>query len=330
MKNKRLIFADFTKFFAMFVVTWGHCAQCLSGESYPWMFGRQGLSIAFHMPLFMMISGYFINPEKIECEKWGNYIQGKFFRLMVPAFMWYLLYCILTIHKPHPLGFVTFYWFLSSMFFSYIIVFVVCKLSFHISKPTIKNTLYLLSVFIVILIPYSSFLKVNFMYPMIWGGYFFKLLMMRSDIMRKYVLPVSAFLSIILLCYWDVKYSVYKSPFNSLEMSMSTVIALSIRLTTGGIVSMFFISLFNRMEDCMIARKLAKYGQYTLIMYTASFVLNGIMSRILAVCEVSITQPIWIELSSMIWAIFVCYICICAAILIEKNRMLCNYLLGKR
>lgn len=321
--SNRLFFADFTKLFAMFVVTWGHCAQCLSGETYPWMFGCQGLSIAFHMPLFMMISGYFLNPDKIKQVNWKSYIKSKFNRLMIPVLIWYPLYCILTIHKPYLWGFVNFYWFLSSMFLSYIIILIVCKItgSRHIS-------LILLSVVIVICLPFSSFLKVNFMYPLIWGGYFYQLMVTRNAKLDKLILPVSAIISIVLLYFWNIDYSVYRAPFDVMDMNISTIKALFIRLITGFIVSIFFISLFKKIENYTVIQKLAKYGKYTLVMYTASFVLNGMMRKILTYIGASVTQPCWIESLSLIWAIVVCLLCVLSAMLMERNRILSKFLLG--
>ena len=125
--NQRLVFADFAKLFAMFVVTWGHCAQCMSGQTFPELFGKPGILIAFHMPLFMMVSGYFIHPERIREKKMLTYIWEKFQRLVVPAIAWYICFCLLTVQKPHLMGIFGFYWFLTSMFISLVLISIVAK-----------------------------------------------------------------------------------------------------------------------------------------------------------------------------------------------------------
>ena len=164
MTKARLNYADFCKLFAMFIVTWEHCSQCISGDTFPYMFGRQGISIAFNMPLFMIVSGMFIDPRKIVGVPICSYLLNKFQRLVVPAVVWYFLCCILTVHMPHIERIFSYYWFLSSMFVSYALILLICKL-------TKGNPVGIfLSILIVILIPYSSILKVNFMYPMMWGG----------------------------------------------------------------------------------------------------------------------------------------------------------------
>lgn len=43
-------------------------------------------SISFHMPLFMLLSGYFINLEKIRTNKISFFCFLKFKHLMIPAF----------------------------------------------------------------------------------------------------------------------------------------------------------------------------------------------------------------------------------------------------
>lgn len=54
----RLLSFDYLKFFAIFLVVWGHCieqlcsADSIEDSAYRFIY-------SFHMPLFMMISGYF-------------------------------------------------------------------------------------------------------------------------------------------------------------------------------------------------------------------------------------------------------------------------------
>lgn len=163
MGSKRLIFADFTKLFAMFIVTWGHCAQCLSNQDFPYLFGRQGLFVAFHMPMFMIISGYFIDAERIANTRSWDFLRNKFKRLVIPAVSWYILYCLLTLHMPQVESILSFYWFLTSMFLSFSLVLFACKI--------LRNRCFLVVVaLMVIALPYSNVLNINFMFPMMVGG----------------------------------------------------------------------------------------------------------------------------------------------------------------
>lgn len=320
MGNNRLIFADFTKLFAMFIVTWGHCAQCLSGQTFPTLLGSKGLFIAFHMPLFMIINGFFLDGKRVANHKCWDYIKNKFHRLVIPAVMWYFLYSFLTLHLPQLKSVFTFYWFLSSMFLSYILILFICKIS-------LNKYFLIIAIIIVAALPFSFILNVNFMLPMIvcGGGLHYYLIKYQSS---SLFLVIMGILSLIVLYAWDVKYSVYITPFDSLKFSLTMLVAFCMRLLTGGIVSTFLILLFMRIQTLQPIKKLASYGKYTLVMYTVSFIINGIMRRFLNIFDFSISQPVVLDLISFIWTICVCLLSIRCAIVMKKYALAKKYLLG--
>jgi fucose 4-O-acetylase-like acetyltransferase len=69
MKRERLSYPDICKFLAVFIVTWSHCAQRVSGMIWTNFWGGLQFDIAFTMPLFMLMSGWFINPDKMRKVK---------------------------------------------------------------------------------------------------------------------------------------------------------------------------------------------------------------------------------------------------------------------
>lgn len=322
--NNRLVFADFAKLFAMFVVTWGHCAQCLSGITFPEMFGKPGVLIAFHMPLFMIVSGYFIHPGHIRDKRWHAYVSGKFKRLVIPALAWYACYCLLTIQKPHLMGCVGFYWFLTSMFLSLLLISVVVRVN-----KSDNMLLYLASVLIVVFLPFSSFLHINFMYPLMMGGMFLRKATDRCNRTELTRCAIILFLSsAFLLYYWDVSYSVYLTPFDSTHFSHQSLYALAVRLLTGFVISSFFVVLFMLTDRRKGIQTLSKYGKYTLVMYTASFIINGILDIILSQLHLRASQPGLLELSSCMWSIAVCFLCVLLAQLLEKNDLAKRLFMG--
>ena len=161
--ESRLIYPDILKLLAIFLVTWSHSAQCVSGETWTNFFGGNQIDIAINMPLFMIISGWFINIDKIRSSKTGPFIFSKFKRLLIPSFCWYLIHQTLAFHLP-SLSIFTYYWYLNSLFICFCIIIVSAKL--------IKNNkmCIIVSTIVVILLPYSDFCHVNFMYPYLWGG----------------------------------------------------------------------------------------------------------------------------------------------------------------
>lgn len=96
----RMVYADICKLVAIFFVTWGHCSQALSGLAFPPILGVPGLLIPIHMPLFMIMSGFFINPSKISKASFGSFSLSKIKRLLIPSFVWYLLFCIVSLSLP--------------------------------------------------------------------------------------------------------------------------------------------------------------------------------------------------------------------------------------
>lgn len=108
--KQRLIYPYIYKFLAIFLVTCSHCAQYISGETWTNFFFGTHLDIAFNMPLFMLISGWFINLDKMRVQKPLDFIWSKFKRLIVPAFVWWGVLFLVTKPQSSPLSF---YWYLT-------------------------------------------------------------------------------------------------------------------------------------------------------------------------------------------------------------------------
>ena len=79
---------DILKLYAIFLVLWGHSIQYfLSSEPYEEPVYR--IIYSFHMPLFMMISGYF-SLSSMSQTSW-NFVKKKFFQLVLPCFSWVIV-----------------------------------------------------------------------------------------------------------------------------------------------------------------------------------------------------------------------------------------------
>ena len=89
--KKRIGYADLTKVTAIYLVLWGHVIPQLidqpSNENRIYIF-----IYAFHMPLFMMVSGFFANSSM--SLKFKDLLIKKFRQLILPALsfgvLWYL------------------------------------------------------------------------------------------------------------------------------------------------------------------------------------------------------------------------------------------------
>ena len=68
--GKRIDWIDFLKAFAIFLVVWGHIIQ----SNFPNLNTINGFILAFHMPLFAILSGLFFNAD----SGGGKLVRHKF------------------------------------------------------------------------------------------------------------------------------------------------------------------------------------------------------------------------------------------------------------
>lgn len=93
MNNKRIAAYDAIKLFAIFLVLWGHCILHLQGYEYDcndnWLYR---LISSFHMPLFMMVCGFFgANVNRLDFK---TFFLKKFRTLLMPALTMGIIFCI--------------------------------------------------------------------------------------------------------------------------------------------------------------------------------------------------------------------------------------------
>ncbi len=136
VNKNRIGYADIAKCVAIFLVLWGHAITQLkdhdlaSNHVHMWIY-------SFHMPLFMMVSGFFAGSSmklglKDLCVK-------KFQQLILPALsfglIWYVHDVVIGV-RPLSLGGFAYleaecFWFLKCLFFAYIIAW----LTYRITPP---------------------------------------------------------------------------------------------------------------------------------------------------------------------------------------------------
>lgn len=93
---------DVIKLFAIFLVLWGHSIQCLLSSNY-YDEPVYRTIYSFHMPLFMMISGYFsLSSLKLPPLE---FLKKKFVQLILPVFSWVIViglfqFALNAFHEP--------------------------------------------------------------------------------------------------------------------------------------------------------------------------------------------------------------------------------------
>lgn len=305
--TKRLLYPDICKFIAIFLVTWSHCAQCVSGQTWPnFLFGKS-IDIAFNMPLFMIISGWFINLKILRETSATTYINSKFKRLIIPAVVWFFINIIVSYDNlPMYLSgkgliwfikaMLNYYWYLTALFCCLTIIFITTKI-FKDNKATI-----VFSIVLVTLCPFSEFANINFMFPFIWAGYILRKLLYKYT--TRFYFTSFVIISFILIGFWDSSSTVYLYPFIPMHLSFPMIVTHIYRFFIGLIISFVIISIVKRYENTKISY-LAPLGQYTLIIYVASITFLHFLSILLSK-DYLLNQPVLLELISLLICILIC------------------------
>lgn len=319
MKVERLLYPDICKFVAIFIVTWSHCAQRVSGMIWTNFLGGLQMDIAFTMPLFMLMSGWFINLDKMRNTPIRLYILSKFKRLIVPSFVWYIILSLFSFCLP-DLSIFSYYWYLNALF--------VCLCVIMICSKIINNNLLccLVSTTLLLLIPYSDFSHINFMIPFLWAGYGLRIIC-RKKYAQEFIILCSI-VGLFLCTKWKYNYSVYSSPFNSWFLDLEMVKIMIYRFILGLTISSVIIYVIMKKENTWIS-KLSKYGSYSLIIYTFSLAFLGLVSRLLNFLCIHTNRYGVIDVLSLFLCLLIIVIAILFADICRKKKILSQLFLGE-
>lgn len=317
---------DALKFFAIFLVVWGHSIQylnaidCIEEPVYRIIY-------SFHMPLFMMISGYFAVGSMN--MNFSELILKKCRQILLPCFAWITLVwaCLNVIEllKGNPIlfiklywGYINQFWFLKSLFICYLLAF----LGYKGGKLGI-----LLAVLISQFISYSS---VNFMFPAFVIGLFLrkKNIMNSTKLGYRYIVYVLFVAMLVLLCgsLWDIKLLTSQLIFSSdSEYTILYVYKMIVGLLGGMTFMMLFVVDFKNNKTFKV---IAKYGQLTLGIYILqSLILERLIGRI--ICFDMASFP-FIYVISPIISISVIGVCVWIINAIKSSKSLALAFLGER
>lgn len=95
--RSRNLYLDVVKGIAIILVVFGHNIQYGSFECNNGDFFENPLFIAiysFHMPLFMLISGYLFY-HTIKSHSWGQNVKSRFTKLVLPIIIWNSIYLLI-------------------------------------------------------------------------------------------------------------------------------------------------------------------------------------------------------------------------------------------
>ena len=230
--KKRNPYLDIIKAILILLVLIGHSIQYGSGENYlnKQLFFNNYLFkfiYSFHMPLFIMISGY-LSYNSLNKVNLKDTIISKFKSLIIPIFIWSIIPFIISINnyinikeliKLFITTFSTNLWFLWSLFYINVLVKIINKYF----KDNIY--IYILSILITFILPNTYIIKYfnfqfslySFMYIYFLLGYFYKKYNLDTKL-NKYInnktLIINTILFILLLIPFSKEYYIYTSGIN--------------------------------------------------------------------------------------------------------------------
>ena len=277
--NQRLLAFDAIKIFAILLVIWGHCIGQLSSCD---VANRSVYRIiySFHMPLFMMISGYFANSSMNIPPI--SFIKKKFRQLIYPCIAMGLIIwiCIETAHSFHykredislcalMTDFYWFsdFWFLKSCFVCYVLAYLGIRSRL---KP---------NYWIVITLILSQFIApffVSFMYPCFVLGMALRKYGTLKQRIFKYKWLIISIFTIMLLFYsseaWNKSHGIPQGIFQADYLFWMKIIYYRMyRLFVGvlGALSVYviFTLFFKKTHQHSLIEILANQGKYTLEVY---------------------------------------------------------------
>ena len=292
----RNTYIDVTRAIAIILVVIGHCIQYGSGIEFyeSSSFFAQPLFkfiYSFHMPLFMLISGYLCR-YSITKRNINSFIIDKAKGVLLPLISWHTLYQILLLSTGYQnisaevfiLSYFHTLWFLRALFVCYIINFLIYKwghdhLSLYItlilSLPFISNRI-LPDVFV-------------FTIPFFFAGYLYNKYQEKLSLIRKLTesricyLIVIAFLSLLLYHYKN-EYYVYitKTYLFNPELSFRFMAFVNLFRNLTAVVGCCFILLtikycIDSIPQKILTNILIPIGKASLCIYILNHYLNDIL-----------------------------------------------------
>ncbi len=270
----RIQYLDLVKLFTIYLVILGHViAMMVNGYAV----GERLYAIiySFHMPLFMLLSGYFISNKSLN-KPFNDFLITKAKQLLLPTLTCTII-CVIYIYfarnyvdlRTEIIGNS---WFLKTLFVYYLI--------FHIVKHISLNDwlLMFVSCFLLFVIPYASTLQINLLFPYFWGGYMLR----KYNILEKISFSWKysfIFTLIFVVVYFFQRY--YNIPnyiaidVNSILLSGHLIVYRYIVGFSGCLATITIVSSIYHFYDRFGQNEggLSKYGKWTLGVYVLQTVL---------------------------------------------------------
>lgn len=348
-EKRRSVLIDELRGVAIILVIIGHCISNGSGSGY---FSNQGyyeniafkFIYSFHMPLFMIISGYLFKNSVGGGKRPEVFWKKKLNSLIIPAISYGLIsgtinilirifnrdaftFSSVLIEYAHR---VLDLWFLWAALFSMIITYIINR---HFSDKLIVHIIVLCMFFVIS--DKANLYLYKFMYPFFISGYYYNKYRNsngQGENTRKHLWTfiVSVVLFAVLLNLYKARDYIYESRYSILSSQYGAGLQLSIdiyRFAVGLIGSVVVISLFQILDNYHILDRFKllpvcgklSIGLYFISMLITSYLLPNATKDFSLVPLITVFESIAVILISLV-----------LSILMDKNKFLRAIILGGR
>lgn len=225
----REFYLDAVKAIAIILTVLGHCIQWIQGDA----FADNKLELfiySFHMPLFMIISGYFF--QSALRRNFKDLINRKFLQLLVPAFCWTVIIYPWECCSLKDVAGKMFYefWFLKALFVSYVVTYLYYK-----TPNKYKSVLLLVGIFMFLIGKGRTW---NFlpMYPFFLFGILLR--KQKDRLTQIWALIFFIIFFLLLLPFFEMKDTMYYTSCKLLDLGTmslcySNIVPNMLRYTLG-------------------------------------------------------------------------------------------------
>lgn len=285
VQKKRIDALDLLKSLAIYLVIWGHVIQhCLTSNPVDEPVYR--FIYTFHMPLFMVLCGFF-SWNSMKMGFW-EMLKKKALTILLPSIVWggiiFIIVSAVYIFegKTESLSIFLFakllltsYWFLNAVFFCYVIAWI------GVNSKLYTPIWIILSVLLIQICPHFN---MPLMYPCFLIGMFLKRIINKESFTKLRYLFLLIF--IISICFWTKEYA------GDYEQTLEAYSPFSIEFTKllafrgykfimGVCASFFLISIFRKHlwnfngEYSKVSSLMTQCGLYSMGVYLVQTLLLG-------------------------------------------------------
>lgn len=271
--GKRIVYLDLIKLVTIYLVILGHViAMMVNGYAV----GERLYSLiySFHMPLFMLLSGYFASSKSGEIPL-TNITTKKAKQLLLPTITCTAI-CLLYLwlareHVNVRDEIIGNSWFLKTLFVYYTLFSLFKRL------PINDLILCIASCALLFVIPGCSSIQVNLLFPYFWGGYMmrkYKVLEKVSYSWKHAIFFILLFAGLYSLQrYWNIP-NYIEINIHSLLSQPHLILLRYIVAFTGCFATISTISvIYKTYKNKALITTCAKFGQWTLGVYVLQTIL---------------------------------------------------------